>query len=247
MIESTTLYFSKNKKWFMITILSIFILNILLGIDFMNRKLQNLVAYRILNKNTFLDKETIIPRSNIFGDDTDFDNENSIMNRERAHSFSIGFWVFIAQPSVYNNSDETLINFADAPHITYNARTNTLKVRMKVYHRDRESVLSNIGKNKDIEYYNEVIYENYTMKMQKWNYIVFNYDHGVMDIFINGSLVKSENKYIASLDMNGITIGNDKKLEGGIKQVTFKHTPLNILDIQLLYYLEKMINIKLHL
>lgn len=245
-IESSTTYFAKNKKWFMITILSIVILHILLGIDFMNRKMQNMIAFRILNEKTFIHKEKTIPTSSLFGDDTEFDNERTIMNRNRAHSFSIGFWIFIAQPSVFSDSDETIINFADAPHITYNTRRNTLKVSMKVFHRDAESVLNNIGKTPDIESHTEVIYEN-TLELQKWNYIVFNYDHGVMDVFINGSLVKSEKKYVAALDMKGITIGNDNKLEGGIKQVTFSHKPMNMLDIQLLYYLEKMINIKLHL
>ena len=66
------------------------------------------------------------------------------------------------------------------PEIVYNSSKNELQVRMQ----------KDILENK-----NYTIYKDKDIPLQRWNHVVFNYDGGTFDMFLNNKLVTSRKKY----------------------------------------------------
>jgi len=102
--------------------------------------------------------------------------------------------------------------------------------------------LKEITKNKLIDFDengNRIIYKNSDFLLQKWNNIIINYNGGVLDIFLNGELVKSDIGVVPYMSYDNLTIGEDKGIKGGICNVIYFKQALNSSNIYYLYNMVK--------
>lgn len=158
------------------------------------------------------------------------------------YQYAISFWVFInsAPPNLnpnYNNF-VSILNFGGKPNILYNGKNNTLMITVATEGKQ------DVTKNKNFklvdydEEGNRIIYINNNFLLQKWNNIIVNYSGGVLDIFLNGELVKSNPGIVPYYKLDNLTIGTDGGIEGGICNVVYFRKPLTTTNI---FYLYKMI------
>ena len=79
----------------------------------------------------------------------------------------------------------------------------------------------------------------FDMPLQKWNYVVFNYDKTAIDIFVNGQLEKTVKRNITNDDnfqINDLVyIGQEHGLSGGVCNLIYSATPLVGQDIKYNY------------
>ena len=127
---------------------------------------------------------------------------------EYNYNYSISSWFFIhAQPPNYKSSYNkytSILNYNDKPNILYNAKENTLLIKM------------NNGLNKQPR-----LFKIKKFPLQKWNNIVVNYDGGTLDIFMNSKLVASFPNTIPYMSIDEITIGSDEGAPGGVCNVVY--------------------------
>jgi hypothetical protein len=175
------------------------------------------------------------------------DTEYSLGNYEELngsenfdYQYAISFWVYIdAAPPNTNPSYSqytSLLNFGGKPNVLYNGKSNTLMITMQ--QKDLKKVTNNKLFDFD-ENGNRIIYRNDNMLLQKWNNIIINYSGGVLDIFLNGELVKSDIGVIPYHTIDNLTIGQDDGIKGGICNVVYFKRALNSSNIYYLYNMEK--------
>ena len=135
------------------------------------------------------------------------------------NKFSISGWVYVVSqpPNKYPYNDEaTIFEFTTLhPRLVFNGKTNTFKA-----------------------YLNRAQNHEFEMPLQKWNYVVFNYDKSYIDLFVNGKLehtvkrnVNDDNFKINDL----VYIGQERGLSGGICNLMYSSTPLIGEDIKYQY------------
>ena len=129
--------------------------------------------------------------------------------------------------------------------------THKLEDKMSEANDDQISTIQSvikkvINKVKDVPILNEhdefgkrIIYTKKDVLLQKWNNIIFNYSGGTLDIFYNGELVKSAIEVVPYLTYDTLIAGDSKGIIGGISNVTYFKTPLDIFKIKSLYNLMK--------
>lgn len=83
------------------------------------------------------------------------------------------------------------------------------------------------------------IYTSKNIKLQKWNNLIINYSSGTLDIFLNGELVKTINGVFSKRNNGTITVGDDNGVDGGICNIIYFPSLLNINHIQTFYNLLK--------
>ncbi len=156
------------------------------------------------------------------------------------YQYAISCWVFIdAVPpntSASYNKFTSLLNFANKPNVLYNGTTNTLMITT-----DQKN-LKEVTKNKLIDFDengNRIIYKKLDVLLQKWNNIIINYNGGVLDIFLNGELVKSDIGVVPYMTYDNLTIGEDDGIKGGICNVIYFKQALNSSNIFYLYNMVK--------
>jgi hypothetical protein len=97
-------------------------------------------------------------------------------------------------------------------------------------------------KNKDFEYDehdNLILYKNDNVLLQKWNNIIINYGGGILDIFLNGELVKSDTGIVPYYTLDNLTIGENNGIHGGICNVVYFKKALTSSNIFYLYNMVK--------
>lgn len=156
------------------------------------------------------------------------------------YQYGISFWVFIesAAPntSPSYNKYTSLLNFGNKPNVLYNSSTNTLMITMQ------QKDLKKNTKNKLMDFDendNRIIYVKNNVLLQKWNNIIINYNGGVLDIFLNGELVKSDIGVVPYYTLDNLTIGEDNGINGGICNVVYSKKALTSTNIYLLYNMVK--------
>ena len=82
---------------------------------------------------------------------------------------------------------------------------------------------------------NRIIYYKKDVLLQKWNNIILNYSGGTLDVFYNGSLVKSSIEVVPYITYDTLTVGTTNGISGGIANVTYFKEPLTIFKIKSLY------------
>ena len=165
------------------------------------------------------------------------------------YQYGISFWVFVHAAGTNMNANygtyTSLLNFGGKPNVLYNGGTNTLLVTMAVEEDappvDKEgNPKNNLYKLTDLDKNgNRILYENSNFLLQKWNNIIINYNGGVLDIFLNGELVKSNIGVVPYYKLDNLTIGEDGGIEGGICNVVYFRKPLSVTNIFYLYNMVK--------
>lgn len=156
------------------------------------------------------------------------------------YQYGISFWVFIdAAPPNTNPSYSkytSLLNFGDKPNVLYNGKTNTLMIitQQKDLNKITENKLTDFDDNG-----NRIIYKNENMLLQKWNNFIINYNGGILDIFLNGELVKSVVGVVPYYKLENLTIGEDNGIKGGICNVVYFRKQLSASNIYYLYNMVK--------
>jgi hypothetical protein len=156
------------------------------------------------------------------------------------YQYAISCWVFVdaAPPNTSASYSKftSLLNFANKPNVLYNGTTNALMITT-----DQKN-LKEVTKNKLIDFDdngNRIIYKTSDFLLQKWNNIIINYNGGVLDIFLNGELVKSDIGVVPYVTYDNLTIGDDDGIKGGICNVIYFKQALNSSNIFYLYNMVK--------
>ena len=89
-----------------------------------------------------------------------------------------------------------------------------------------------------------IIYKKTDVLLQRWNNIVLNYSSGTLDVFFNGSLVKSAinvvNYNTPNKAINDIlSVGTENGISGSVSNLVYYKTPIDLLTINKLYELFK--------
>lgn len=165
-------------------------------------------------------------------------------NDDFNYEYAISFWFFLdAVPPNMNQSSTqftSLLNFGNKPNVLYNAQSNTLQVTMqsgvKVYDNaiDTKKQLTALDENN-----NTILYTNSNVLLQKWNNLIINYNGGIVDIFVNGELVKSVSGVVPYYTLDNLTIGEENGVNGGICNVVYFQKPLTSINIYYLYNMVK--------
>jgi hypothetical protein len=159
---------------------------------------------------------------------------------EYDYQYALSSWIFIDSSPPNTNSSygkyTSLLNFANKPNILYNAKNNTLMITME------QKDLQKNTKNKLTDYDdrgNRILFIKENILLQKWNNIIINYNGGVLDIFLNGELVKSDINVVPYYTLDNLTIGENIGIKGGICNVVYFRHALNSSNIYYLYHMNK--------
>jgi len=156
------------------------------------------------------------------------------------YQYAISFWIFLDAAAPNTNQSYTkytsLLNFGGKPNVLYNGSTHTLMITMQ--QKDFKKVTNNKLIDFD-ENENRILYKNDNILLQKWNNILINYNGGILDIFLNGELVKSDLGVVPYYTIDNLTIGQDNGIKGGICNVVYFSRAINSSNIYYLYNMVK--------
>lgn len=187
----------------------------------------------------------IIDQIHKFGTYQTLNDTNDLLNNEYDYNYAISFWFYLdAFPPNTNLSYKkyvSLLNYANKPNVLYNATTNTLLITMK------QKDLQDTTTDKQIEFVeddkdNRIVFKKENVLLQKWNNLILNYNGGVLDIFLNGVLVKSNNGVIPYYTLDELTIGEEAGIKGKICNVVYFDKSLTTNNIFYLYNMVKNSN-----
>ena len=157
-------------------------------------------------------------------------------NRNDNYNYTLSFWLYLnpQPPSMGHNFTKmtTVLDYGGMPLIEYNMKKHKLRISMEtIEEKDKTNV-------QDMK----TIYETEKLPLLRWNYFVINYSRGIIDIFINGNLVKSEQKILNYMKPRDLIVGADKGISGGISNVMFYTTNLTKRNIDYTYNLLKTLD-----
>ena len=156
------------------------------------------------------------------------------------YQYAISSWFFINSDAPNTNESynkyTTLLNFGGKPNIQYNASKNTLMVTME--QKDLKQKTTNNLLDFDEEG-NRILFIQGGILLQKWNNIIINYNGGILDIFLNGELLKSDIGVVPYYTLDNLTIGKDGGINGGMCNVVYFKKTLSAFNIYLLYNMIK--------
>ena len=142
----------------------------------------------------------------------DSDALRNIINESKKkmqYALSAEIWID-PQPtstSVAYTQDTNILSFGDRLRVEYNGK-NADKLIIKA-----------------LEGKETVVVAEPNIALQKWNKIVLNYDHGILDIFLNGELIHSQQN-VPYVNIASVQSGSNKGVYGGIKNIRFFEKPL---------------------
>jgi len=122
------------------------------------------------------------------------------------------------EEKIYNaETTEEINNFQNQIKNTIN-KVNTIPNQME---------LDNKG--------NRIIYVKKNVLLQKWNNLILNFNGGTLDIFLNGELVKSAIGVVSYITYDTLIVGQNNGLSGGLANLIYYKSPLELNKIKKLY------------
>ena len=155
------------------------------------------------------------------------------------YQYALSFWFYIdSSPNNLTSSDSnfSILNYANKPNVFYSTKTRSLVITMD------QKDLKKTTDNKLIDFDengNRILYRNKNVLLQRWNNMILNYNGGILDIFLNGELVKSNIGVVPYHTLDNLTIGQENGLDGGICNVVYFRYPLNSLNLHFIYNIVK--------
>jgi len=222
-------YFTREKSSFIMLFIAILLVIFYFSFPFLYNKLNLQGGKLLVNKPVNTNKEnSLATYEELNGSDT-FD-----------YQYAISSWIYINSDAPNTkeayNKYTSLINFGGKPNVLYNGKTNSLMVTME--QKDLQKTTSNKLTEFD-DNGNRILYVNHNMLLQKWNNIIINYSGGILDIFLNGELVKSDIGVVPYYTLDNLKIGEDNGINGGICNVVYFNKALTALNIYFLYNMIK--------
>ena len=137
----------------------------------------------------------------------------SMQNKNYSYNYGISFSIYInPQPPSTNvayGEYTKLFDYGGKPTLLYKADENKLKIQVTINNEEKRD-----------------IYLGATMKLQKWNDFVINYDGGTLDVILNGKLISSTGSIAPYMSLDLVTVGQNNGINGGIKNVIYFRKPL---------------------
>ena len=215
-------YTEENSYWHML-ILSILLFIIYFSIPFLYYTISQQGGTLIINQPVYTNKQKSLGSYDEFN--------NGVYD----YNYAISFWVFFDAFPPNTNSNyskySSILSYGDKPNILYNASENTLLITMK--HDDQVKTTNKLIELDDEG--NRIIYKNSNVLLQKWNNIIINYNGGVMDIFLNGELVKSNNGVVPYYTLDNLTVGQNNGYIGGLCNLVYHNKTLTSNNIYFIY------------
>lgn len=207
-IENTPSFILKISLFLVLFLVAYFTVPILL------EKLYHHNANVLLDTPKYLDETTILGKYEDFKDAPKTNDE--IFNHN--YNYGLSAWFFIDEQQPNHNENATvytpLLDYGNKPKILYNVEKHSLKITMR--------------RGSPNEGYEDIqVYETNELPLQKWNYIVVNYTSGVLDVFINGVLVATENNIMPYMTYDNVSSGSENGVSGGITNVLYFTSPLS--------------------
>lgn len=155
------------------------------------------------------------------------------------YHFAVSCWVFVNANAPNTNVSYTkytsLLNFGGKPNILYNASTNTLMITMQ--QKDLPKAIAN-NKQTLVEFDedgNRILFKQSNWLLQKWNNIIVNFNGGVLDVFLNGELLKTDIGVVSYYTLDKLTIGENEGVNGGMCNVVYFNKALTAAKIFVIY------------
>jgi hypothetical protein len=215
--------FSKNP----IITSSILVVSILTGIliyynlpKVMHRLASSASSAKYLTTDSInINNETILATYEELNDTNDTFN----------YSYGISYWVYIdSLPPPYNKY-ASVLNYGNKPNMLYNPASNTFIVSIEKALLKNNTTMNELHNVDDDG--NIILYKKTHFPLQKWHHIVVNYTDGLLDIFLNGTLVKSTKYFIPYMKLDNLTIGEKQGVNGKIRDVIYYTSPLTTQQI----------------
>jgi hypothetical protein len=159
------------------------------------------------------------------------------------YKFGLSFWFYIdSNPSSTNSSYSkyvSILNYGNKPNFLYKAINNEFLIVV-----DQKNLTKELIKNSNLEIDENgyvIVYKSNDVLLQKWNNIIINYNGGTLDIFYNGTLVKSANNIVPYITIDTLSIGKDNGINGAVCNVNYFKNNLSYAQIYYLYNLTKLL------
>lgn len=153
------------------------------------------------------------------------------------YNYALSAWIYVypSPPSVRSSlaTWTPILDYGGKPQVLYNAKNNELMVTATLADLTEERITNaNLSLDDDN---NVIIYKQKNVLLQRWNNIIINFDKGVLDVFINGVLVKSVKNMVPYMTLDSLTVGSPNGVNGAICNVIYYNKPLTAMDITTAY------------
>jgi hypothetical protein len=198
-----------------------------------------------------IDKPVNTHEKTTLGNFNDLNNtlSNSNLNNTTQfdYNYAMSFWVLLdAMPPSTNESYDkytSILSYGGKPDILFNPSLNTILVTMKMRDIDKSKfdILDIKETNYDESTYlinNQsivIVHKMENILLQKWNQFIINCDGGVIDVFYNNELVKSEINIVPYMTIDNLSVGQERGIYGGVCNVVYYTKPLNITQMYYSY------------
>uniref|UniRef100_A0A6C0LL35 Uncharacterized protein n=1 Tax=viral metagenome TaxID=1070528 RepID=A0A6C0LL35_9ZZZZ len=212
----------ENSHWYML-LLAILLFIVYFSIPIVYRFVSQQGGKLLINKPIYTNTEYALGNYQYFS------------NGAYDYNYAISFWIFFDAfpPSTNSNYNKyaSILSYGNKPNVLYNASKNTLMVTMK-HDNDQKSEHNTIELDEDG---NRILLKQPDILLQKWNNIIINYNGGVMDIFINGELIKSNNGVVPYYTLDNLTVGENNGYIGGMCNLVYHKKNLTANNIYFIY------------
>jgi hypothetical protein len=164
----------------------------------------------------------------------DLNPDDVVVNYDYDYAMSFWFYIDAASPNISSsyNKYTSICNYGGKPEILYKADDNTMIVVVDVKDLDEQK-----ARNPHLELHNDklILTKIEGVKLQKWNHVLVNYDAGTMDVFFNGTLIKSAINIVPYMSLDTLKIGDNPGISASVCNFIYYNYALDGARIRNLY------------